>query len=101
MSILFEGFKLFLKILKVAWQALQELEIEGKIRIYTPEQVAEIIRQNPKKKINKQANNLKAAMDKNGEILIEGQALCLASAKKASCTVLNRYDSPKLSLLCR
>lgn len=61
------------KILKVATKALQELESEGTIRIYTPEQVGEIIRQNPKKKISKQANNVKSAMDKNGEILVEGQ----------------------------
>jgi hypothetical protein len=61
------------KILKVAMEALQQLEAEGKIRIYNPEQVAEMIRQNPKKKISKQANNVKAAMEKNGEILIEGQ----------------------------
>lgn len=61
------------KILKVAWSALQQLASDGKIRIYTPEQVAEMIRENPKKKISKQANNVKAAMDKNGEILIEGQ----------------------------
>jgi hypothetical protein len=61
------------KILKVALEALQQLESEGKIRIYTPEQVAEILRQNPQKKISKQANNVKAAMEKNGEILVEGQ----------------------------
>lgn len=39
------------KIFKVSTKALQELEAEGKIRIYSPEQVAEIIRQNPKKKL--------------------------------------------------
>jgi Domain of unknown function (DUF4157)/Annexin len=61
------------KMLKVASEALKQLEAEGKIKIYTPEQVAELIRQNPKKKISKQANNVKAAMEKNGEILIEGQ----------------------------
>ena len=61
------------KILKVALEALKQLEAEGKIRIYSPEQVAELIRQNPKKKISKQANNVKGAMEKNGEILIEGQ----------------------------
>ncbi|OUL34653.1 hypothetical protein BV372_13555 [Nostoc sp. T09] len=61
------------KIFKVAWSALKQLEAEGKIKIYTPEQVAEIIRLNPRKKISKQANNVKAAMEKNGEILIEGQ----------------------------
>jgi len=38
------------KIFKVALPALKQLEAEGKIRIYTPEQVAEIIRQKPKKK---------------------------------------------------
>lgn len=61
------------KILKVASEALNQLEADGKIRMYTPEQVAEMIRQNPKKKISKEANNVKAAMEKNGEILIEGQ----------------------------
>jgi hypothetical protein len=61
------------KIFKLAWEALQQLEAEGKIRIYTPEQVAELIRQNPKTKIRKKANDVKAAMEKNGEILIEGQ----------------------------
>lgn len=61
------------KILKAAWEALQQLESDGKIRIYTPEQVAEMIRQNPKKSISKQANNVKATMEQNGEILIEGQ----------------------------
>jgi len=61
------------KILKAAWEALQQLASDGKIRIYTPEQVAEMIRQNPKRQISKQANNVKVAMEKNGEILIEGQ----------------------------
>lgn len=61
------------KIFKVPWKALQQLETEGKIRIYTPEDVAEIISQHPKKKIRRKANDIKAAMEKNGEILIEGQ----------------------------
>jgi hypothetical protein len=61
------------KIFKVSTKVLQELEIKGKIRIYSPEEVAVRIRQNPKKKINKEANNVKTAMEKNGEILIEGQ----------------------------
>jgi hypothetical protein len=61
------------KILKAAWEAVQQLASDGKIRIYTPEQVAEMIRNNPKKKISKQANNVKVAMEKNGEILVEGQ----------------------------
>ena len=61
------------KILKAAWKALQQLASDGKIRIYTPEQVAEMIRQNPNKSISKQANNVKATMEQNGEILIEGQ----------------------------
>ncbi|MBE9225434.1 hypothetical protein IQ264_08325 [Phormidium sp. LEGE 05292] len=45
--------------------ALQQLETEGKIRIYNPEQVAEMIQQNSKKKISKQANNVKDAMEKS------------------------------------
>jgi len=61
------------KILKAAWEALHQLASDGKIRIYTPEQVAEMIRQNPKRLISKQANNVKIAMEKKGEILIEGQ----------------------------
>ncbi|NJO60860.1 MAG: hypothetical protein HC836_22165 [Richelia sp. RM2_1_2] len=61
------------KIFKVPWKALQQLKTEGKIRIYTPEDVAEIINQHPKKKVRRKANDVKAAMEKNGEIIIEGQ----------------------------
>ena len=61
------------KIFKVALEALQNLEAEGKIRIYTPEKVAELISQHPKKKIRNLANDVKTAMEKNGEIIIEGQ----------------------------
>ena len=49
------------------------LEAEGKIRIYTLEKVAELISQHPKKKIRNLANDVKTAMEKNGEIIIEGQ----------------------------
>ncbi len=61
------------KILKVALEALQNLEAEGKIMIYTPEKVAELISQHPKKKIRNLANDVKTAMEKNGEIIMEGQ----------------------------
>lgn len=61
------------KIFKVPWVKLQQLETDGKIKIYTPQDVAEIISQHPKKKIRKKANDVKAVMEKNGEILIEGQ----------------------------
>jgi hypothetical protein len=61
------------KIFKVSWESVQALEIQAKLRSYTPAQVAEIIEQHPKKKIRKQANNVKEVMEKNGEILIEGQ----------------------------
>jgi hypothetical protein len=64
------------RIYKVAWETLQSLESRGIIEIYRPDRVAEIIRQHPKKKISKQANNVRAAMEKNGEILIEGQIPC-------------------------
>jgi len=67
------NLRIKIKFSLVALEALKQLEAEGKIRIYSPEQVAELIRQNPKKKISKQANNVKGAMEKNGEILIEGQ----------------------------
>lgn len=61
------------KIFKVSVAALQQLEAEGKIRIYNPEQIANILKQSPKKKVSQEANNVKAVMEKNGEILIEGQ----------------------------
>lgn len=61
------------KIIKVAWIELKKLQAQGKIKIYEPEDVANLMRKHSKKKIQNQAKNVKAAMEKNGEILIEGQ----------------------------
>lgn len=61
------------KILKVSVAAIQQLEAESKIKIYNPEQIIDILKQSPKKKISQEANNVKAIMEKNGEILVEGQ----------------------------
>jgi hypothetical protein len=61
------------KILKLDWASLKDLEIQGKLRLCTSGQVAEMMEQHSKKKIRKQANNVKEAMEKNGEILVEGQ----------------------------
>jgi hypothetical protein len=61
------------KIIKVPWQALQKLEAEGKIKIYEPEDIADLMHNNHKRKVKMQANNVKAAMQKNQEILVEGQ----------------------------
>ena len=59
------------KIYKVTWQALEELVITGQVKIYTPEMVAAILRKG-KKKERRQAENVKAAMEKHMEVLIEG-----------------------------
>ncbi|MEM9213243.1 MAG: hypothetical protein AAGD25_02755 [Cyanobacteria bacterium P01_F01_bin.150] len=61
------------RIIKIAWQDLQRLEEEGKIKIYTPDAVAALMSNHPRTKIRTNAKNVKAAMKKNAEILIEGQ----------------------------
>lgn len=51
---------------------LKALEAEGKIKIHTPESVAEMMKNSGDKKLIKDANNVKQIMSKNGESLIEG-----------------------------
>jgi hypothetical protein len=60
------------KIIKVAWDALKQLESEGIIKIYTPEFVEYLMLQQ-KRKVSKRATAIREEMEKNGEILIEGQ----------------------------
>ena len=60
------------KVTKVSKESLVKLEAEGKIKIYTPEKVVEMMRNSNDKKIIKDANNVEQIMKKNNEILIEG-----------------------------
>ena len=60
------------KILKAETNSLNELEKLGKIKILTPDKVADMMKKSGIKKVIKEANNVKAQMLKNGEILIEG-----------------------------
>lgn len=57
---------------KVELTALHELERQGFIKVWDAEQVHAVLRQGPKKLAN-QAADVRAAMRKNREILIEGQ----------------------------
>lgn len=62
------------KISKVAWDALQSLEAKGVIRIFWPEDVAELVKAHyPKKKSRRLANSIKRRMEENNEVLIEGE----------------------------
>lgn len=61
------------KIWKVDIAALQQLELEGKIRILTPDMVFEMLNNSTDQNHVKQAKNVKANMERNGEVLIEGQ----------------------------
>lgn len=62
----------FGKTSKVSMTDLKALEAEGKIKIHTPESVAEMMKNSGDKKLIKDANNVKQIMSKNGESLIEG-----------------------------
>jgi uncharacterized protein RhaS with RHS repeats len=62
----------FGKTTKVSMADLKALEAEGKIKIHTPESVAEMMKSSTDKKIKRDANNVKQIMANNAEILIEG-----------------------------
>lgn len=57
---------------KVEWAVLRDLEAQGVIKIWPPEAVYLALRQGPKK-LARQAADVRAAMRKNRELLIEGQ----------------------------
>ncbi len=65
-------------IRKFEWANLRALESQGIIRLWDPDQVFEAMKVMPGK-LAKQAGDVRAAMRKNHEILIEGQipAECL------------------------
>lgn len=57
---------------KVSMADLRKLEAEGKIKIHTPQSVADMMKKSGNKKLRIDANNVKQIMEKNGEILVEG-----------------------------
>lgn len=59
-------------IIKVSWDTIKQLESQGTIKVYTPADVESIMLQQ-KRKISKRAQAVRDEMEKNGEILIEGQ----------------------------
>jgi Domain of unknown function (DUF4157) len=60
------------RISKVAREAVDRLVAEGKLRILTPDDVAELIKANDKPRIRREANNVKDTMLRNHEVLIQG-----------------------------
>ncbi|MGO4288520.1 DUF6531 domain-containing protein [Chitinophaga sp. RAB17] len=63
----------FGKVRKVSKADLEAMEAEGTIKIHTPESVAEMMKNSGNKKLARDANNVKQIMEKNKEILIEGE----------------------------
>lgn len=61
------------QIFKAAWEAIEELQIQGAIRTYTPEDVRAIMSVHKEKKVRDNSKNIYKNMTKNDEVLIEGQ----------------------------
>jgi len=64
--------KVFGNVSKVSLADLKHLEAEGKIKIHTPDSVAEAMKNSGIKKLANDANNIMRIMQNNSEILIEG-----------------------------
>jgi hypothetical protein len=60
-------------ILKVRWEVLLDLQDQHIIKIYTPEDVERIMLDNPQRKVRQKALGVRRDMEKNAEVLIEGQ----------------------------
>jgi hypothetical protein len=60
-------------IIKVSLIDINNLQKEGVIKVYGPDDVAEMMKNNPDKRIRKDANNVRQIMKKNNEVLIEGK----------------------------
>jgi len=61
------------QILKVSTDDLEQLVKSGVVRVITPFDVYDIISAHPKKQIRIQAGNIKSNMQRNNELLIQGQ----------------------------
>ncbi|MFC4636202.1 hypothetical protein ACFO3O_20005 [Dokdonia ponticola] len=60
------------KVYKVSFDDLKKIELEGGIKIHTPNSVKKSMLDSGNKKLRKDANNVFEVMKKNNEILIEG-----------------------------
>jgi hypothetical protein len=60
------------RVAKAELTKLRELEFQGIIRIWDSDQIFEAVKDGPRK-VARQAGDLRAAMIRNSEILIEGQ----------------------------
>lgn len=61
------------RVTKVSLRELLELESQGKIKIYSPDQIYELLKAYGKGNATKQANAIRTAMARNQELLIEGE----------------------------
>ncbi len=59
-------------LMKIEWRELQAMEAAGIIRIWDPDRVYDELRRGPKK-LAKRAADVRTAMKRNNEILIEGE----------------------------
>jgi hypothetical protein len=64
-------------VYKVEWTALLELEVRGAIRIWTPDRVYTGLLVGSRRDA-RQASDVRTAMTRNNEVLIEGQILAEA-----------------------
>jgi hypothetical protein len=60
-------------VTKVSMEDLRQLEQQGKIKIYTPEDVETLLLNSGNKKLAKQASAIRQQMERNREILIAGE----------------------------
>jgi len=58
---------------KVSLSDINNLQKEGVIKVYGPDDVAKMMKNHPDKRVRKDANNVKQIMKKNNEVLIEGE----------------------------
>jgi hypothetical protein len=60
-------------VLKARWEILLDLQDQHIIKIYTPEDVESIMLDNPQRKVRQKACGVRRDMERNAEVLVEGQ----------------------------
>jgi RHS repeat-associated protein len=60
-------------IVKVSLSDINDLQQRGIIKVHSPDDVAEMMRNHPDRRVRKDANNVRQIMQKNNEVLIEGE----------------------------
>lgn len=61
------------RIYRVQFKELRRLEQAGEVRIYNADQVRDLMEKDPDPAVRNQANNVRRNMERNQEILVEGQ----------------------------